>query len=59
MGHIELIDSVSSRRVRVADLHGVIRVDVTDDRPHLVVPKGAVIERLPSGESSDSEGRRM
>lgn len=59
MGHIELNDSVSRRRIRVMELNDVIRIDVSEDQPYLVVPEDTVIKRHPSRESSDSEGRRM
>jgi hypothetical protein len=59
MGHIELNDSVSRRRVRVAELTDIIRIDVTGDRPHVVVPEDTVIERLPSEDSGGSDGGQL
>jgi len=49
MGSVEISDGVGTRRIRVDDLEGVVRVDCSGDDPVVVVPEGAQVDQESGG----------
>jgi hypothetical protein len=56
MGTIEISDGVSTRRIRVADLRGVVQVDCSGSAPTVVVPEGADVDREADDSLADDPG---
>lgn len=44
MGVVEISDGVSTRRIRVEDLQGVVRVDCSGGSPTVLVPEDAEVD---------------
>jgi hypothetical protein len=56
MGTIEISDGVSTRRIRVADLRGVVKVDCSGSDPTVVVPDGVEVDREGGDDLVDDPG---
>lgn len=58
MGVVEISDGISTRRIRVDDLQGVVRVDCGGDAPTVVVPAGAEVDQGSGRDAADPVNRR-
>lgn len=45
MGHIDISDGVSKRRIPIPGLEWSIRIEVDQEPPRIIIPKGVDIER--------------